>query len=190
MLITLDHEVEVLEHQFARNRVHNIRGKASFIDPQRLEIIKDDGERVEVTATSILLAVGTKPFRPSYIPFDHKSILDSDELLEITDLPRSMVVIGAGVIGIEYATIFSALDTAVTVIDPKATMLDFIDKEIVEDFTYQLRDRNMKLMLGQKADKVEKLAGRQVFASRSTTGGSSIAKWCCLPPAAWARPIR
>src|SRR5690606_9309383 len=69
---------------------------------------------------------------------------------------RSMAVIGAGVIGIEYATIFSALDTQVTVIDPKSTILDFIDREIVEDFVYQLRDRNMKLILGQKAETVEK----------------------------------
>ncbi|SIQ02389.1 NAD(P) transhydrogenase [Rhizobium sp. RU20A] len=156
LLITLDHEVEVLEHQFARNRVQHMRGKAHFIDPETLEIVKDDGESVQVKATSVLLAVGTKPFRPDYIPFDNKTILDSDELLEIEHLPRSMVVIGAGVIGIEYATIFSALDAQVTVIDPKSTMLDFIDKEIVEDFTYQLRDRNMKLILGTKADKVEK----------------------------------
>ncbi len=156
LLITLDHEVEVLEHQFARNRVQHLRGKASFIDPQTLQIVKDDGEIIQVSAVSILLAVGTKPFRPNYIPFDGKTVLDSDELLEIEDLPRSMAVIGAGVIGIEYATIFSALDTQVTLIDPKATMLDFIDKEIVEDFTYQLRDRNMKLHLGQKAEKVER----------------------------------
>lgn len=155
LLITLDHEVEVLEHQFARNRVQHIRGKASFIDPQTLQVLKEDGEVIQVSGTSILLAVGTKPFRPSYMPFDGKTVLDSDELLDIEDLPRSMAVIGAGVIGIEYATIFSALDTAVTLIDPKATMLDFIDKEIVEDFTYQLRDRNMKLHLGQKAEKVE-----------------------------------
>lgn len=162
LLITLDHEVDVLEHQFARNRVVSIRGKARFVDPRTLEITKDDGEVLQVTADSILLAVGTKPFRPDYIPFDGKAILDSDELLEITDLPRSMAVIGAGVIGIEYATIFSALDTQITLIDPKATILDFIDKEIVEDFTYQLRDRNMKLMLGQKADKVEKLPDGKV----------------------------
>ena len=162
LLITLDHEVEVLEHQFARNRVQHIRGKASFIDPQTMQVVKDDGEVIHVTGTSILLAVGTKPFRPDYMPFDNKTVLDSDELLDIQDLPRSMVVIGAGVIGIEYATIFSALDTAVTVIDPKATMLDFIDKEIVEDFTYQLRDRNMKLLLGQKADKVETLDNGKV----------------------------
>ncbi len=156
LLITLDHEVEVLEHQFARNRVQHIRGKASFVDPQTMQIVKEDGEIVQVSATSILLAVGTKPFRPDYIPFDGKTVLDSDELLEIEELPRSMAVIGAGVIGIEYATIFSALDTQVTLIDPKTTMLDFIDKEIVEDFTYQLRDRNMKLHLGQKAEKVER----------------------------------
>ncbi|WP_047454602.1 Si-specific NAD(P)(+) transhydrogenase [Rhizobium rhizogenes] len=154
LLITLDHEVEVLEHQFARNRVQHIRGKASFIDPQTMQVVKDDGEIIHVSGTSILLAVGTKPFRPDYMPFDGKTVLDSDELLEIEMLPRSMVVIGAGVIGIEYATIFSALDTQVTLIDPKSTMLDFIDKEIVEDFIYQLRDRNMKLLLGQKAEKV------------------------------------
>ena len=162
LLITLNHEVEVLEHQFARNRVQHIRGKASFIDASTLQVIKDDGEITQVTGASVLLAVGTKPFRPDYMPFDGKTVLDSDELLDIQDLPRSMVVIGAGVIGIEYATIFSALDTAVTVIDPKATMLDFIDKEIVEDFTYQLRDRNMKLLLGQKADKVERLENGKV----------------------------
>ncbi|WP_172746539.1 Si-specific NAD(P)(+) transhydrogenase [Neorhizobium sp. T25_13] len=163
LLITLDHEVEVLEHQFARNRVQSIRGKATFVTPDTMAIAKDDGDVMHVMGKSILLAVGTKPFRPDYMPFDSKTVLDSDELLEIEQLPRSMVVIGAGVIGIEYATIFSALDAAVTVIDPKPTMLDFIDKEIVEDFTYQLRDRNMKLLLGQKADKVERLPDGKVL---------------------------
>ncbi|MEK1867143.1 MAG: Si-specific NAD(P)(+) transhydrogenase [Ensifer adhaerens] len=163
LIITLNHEVEVLEHQFARNRVQQMRGKASFVNPTTLEVVKDDGETMLVSGTSILLAVGTKPFRPDYMPFDGKTVLDSDELLDIETLPRSMVVIGAGVVGIEYATIFSALDTQVTVIDPKTTMLDFIDKEIVEDFIYQLRDRNMKLHLGQKADTVERLDDGKVL---------------------------
>lgn len=163
LIITLNHEVEVLEHQFARNRVQHIRGRASFVNPTTLEILKEDGESIPVSATSILLAVGTKPFRPDYILFDGTTVVDSDELLDIKELPRSLVVIGAGVVGIEYATIFSALDTQVTVIDPKTTMLDFIDKEIVEDFTYQLRDRNMKLNLGQKAEKVERLEDGKVL---------------------------
>lgn len=160
LLITLDHEVEVLEHQFSRNRVHHLRGTAHFIDAHTLEVVKEDGEVLHVGATAVLLAVGTRPFRPSHIPFDGSSIIDSDEILEIKHLPRSLVVIGAGVIGIEYATIFSALDTAVTVIEPRDTMLDFIDKEIVEDFTYQLRDRNMKLVFGQTVEAVEKVDGK------------------------------
>ncbi|WP_159951305.1 Si-specific NAD(P)(+) transhydrogenase [Rhizobium sp. 18065] len=160
LLITLDHEVEVLEHQFARNRVQQMRGTATFVDAHTIEIAKEDGEILRVQTKSVLLAVGTRPFRPSHVPFDDVSILDSDDILEIKELPRSMVVIGAGVIGIEYATIFSALDTAVTVVEPRDTMLDFIDKEIVEDFTYQLRDRNMKLIFGQTVETVEKIDGK------------------------------
>ncbi len=156
LLITLDHEVDVLEHQFARNRVSQLRGHARFIDKNTLEVEKEDGEIIRVHAGAVLLAVGTRPYRPSHIPFDGDKIVDSDEILEIKDLPRSMVVIGAGVIGIEYATIFSALDTAVTVIEPRDSMLEFLDKEIVEDFAYQLRDRNMKLVFGQTVEKVEK----------------------------------
>lgn len=156
LLITLDHEVDVLEHQFSRNRVHQLHGKASFINRNTLEVVKDDGEVVRVQTKAVLLAVGTKPYRPAHIPFDGRTIVDSDEILEIQELPRSLVVIGAGVIGIEYATIFSALDTAVTLVEPRETMLEFIDKEIVQDFTYQLRDRNMKLLFGQSAEAVEK----------------------------------
>ncbi|MDH6265206.1 NAD(P) transhydrogenase [Rhizobium sp. SG_E_25_P2] len=156
LLITLDHEVEVLEHQFARNRVNHIRGRAEFVDRNTLAIEKNDGEVLRVTGVSILLAIGTRPYRPENIPFDGEKIIDSDELLEIQEIPRSMIVIGAGVIGIEYATIYSTLDTVVTVIEPRASMLDFIDKEIVEDFSYQLRDRNMKLLFGETADKVER----------------------------------
>jgi len=156
MLITLDHEVEVLEHQFARNRVSEMHGNAVFIDANTLEVAKTDGEVLRVHGTSILLAVGTRPYRPSHIPFDGEAIIDSDEVLEIKSLPRSLTVIGAGVIGIEYATIFSTLDTQVTVIETRETMLEFIDKEIVEDFTYQLRDRNMKLIFGQGIDSVSR----------------------------------
>ncbi|MGV3551214.1 Si-specific NAD(P)(+) transhydrogenase [Rhizobium sp.] len=159
LLITLDHEVEVLEHQFSRNRVNHLRGLARFLDAHTLEVEKTDGEVVQVRGNAILLAIGTKPFRPPSVPFDHEKIIDSDELLELKEIPRSMIVVGAGVIGIEYATIYSALDTAVTVVEPRPSMLDFIDKEIVEDFAYQLRDRNMKLLFGQSAEKIEREPG-------------------------------
>lgn len=154
---TLEHEVEVLEHQFARNRVNTLRGEARFTGEKEIEVLGDDGETKTLTADRFLLAVGTVPFRPDSIPFDGKTILDSDEILEIDDLPRSLCVIGAGVIGIEYATIFSALDVHVTVVEPRTEMLTFLDKEMVEDFTHQLRDRGMALRFGCKAETIRKL---------------------------------
>lgn len=155
--ITLTHEIEVLEHQFARNQVATLRGSASFKDAKSIEVIGEDGETFIFTADCFLIAVGTVPFRPDYVPFDGESIFDSDEILELKDLPRSMTVIGAGVIGVEYATIFSSLDVHVTLVEPRNTMLDFIDKELIEDFIYQLRDRGMAMRFGSKVQKISKL---------------------------------
>lgn len=155
--LTLGHEVEVLEHQFARNRVTTMRGEARFVDAHSIEVHGDEGETQRFTADNFLIAVGTKPFRPAYIPFDGRTVLDSDEIIELAALPRSMAIIGAGVIGVEYATIFNALDVKVTLIEPRDTMLDFIDRELLEDFTYQLRDSGMALRFGHKVEAVRKL---------------------------------
>ena len=148
--ITLNHEVQVLEHQFARNLVRTIIGTARFIDPHRIEVIGDDGEINLFMAAKILTAVGTRPHRPADVPFNGHNVLDSDEIVEITKLPRSLAVIGAGVIGVEYATIFNALDVAVTLIEPRPSFLDFIDRELIDDFTHQMRDRAMTLRFGSK----------------------------------------
>ncbi|WP_088560242.1 Si-specific NAD(P)(+) transhydrogenase [Arboricoccus pini] len=156
LLITLNHEVEVLEQQFARNRVESLRATARFLDPQRIEVEMEAGERHELTAGKYLLAVGTRPYRPTNVPFDGKRIIDSDEILEIATLPRSLAVVGAGVIGVEYATIFSALDVPVTLIEPRTTMLDFVDREIVDDFIYDLRDRGVALRMGVPVQTIER----------------------------------
>ena len=154
--ITLNHEVEVLEHQFARNQVNNITGFARFVDKNTIEVTGEEGEATKYTADKYLLAVGTLPFRPDYIPFDSTNVFDSDSILELPELPKSLTVIGAGVIGVEYATIFSALDVHVNLVEPRNTMLDFLDRELVEDFIYQLRDRGIALRFGEKAEKVER----------------------------------
>ncbi len=152
--MTLDHEVDVLEHQFARNGVHTLPGMARFLDPHHVEVLTDrEGARV-YRGERILLSVGTKPFRPDDVPFDGRRVLDSDEIVEIDHLPRSLTVVGAGVIGIEYATIFSALDVAVTLVDAHETFLDFIDRELIDDFTHQLRDRGMTLRFGSKVTSI------------------------------------
>lgn len=155
--MTLGHEVEVLEHQFARNQVTTLRGEAHFIGTDTIEVIGEEGETFTFKGQKFLLAVGTVPFRPKYVPFDGESIFDSDEILELSRLPRSLTVIGAGVIGIEYATIFSALDVHVTLVEPRDTMLDFIDRELIDDFTHQLRDRGMVLRFGSGVKKITKL---------------------------------
>ncbi len=153
--ITLNHEVEVLEHQFSRNQVKTITGAASFLDKNTIQVLGEDGEANSFSATNFLLAVGTEPCRPDYIPFNDTCVFDSDGILELSTLPRSMTIIGAGVIGVEYATIFNSLDVHVTLIEPRDTMFDFIDKELVDDFIYQLRDRGMILRFGEKAEAVE-----------------------------------
>ncbi|MFY0022341.1 FAD-dependent oxidoreductase, partial [Acinetobacter baumannii] len=83
------------------------------------------------------------------------NVLDSDEMIEIDHLPRSLTVIGAGVIGVEYATIFSALDVSVTLIEPRTTFLDVVDQELIEDFTHQLRDQGLVIRLGVKVEQIE-----------------------------------
>ena len=153
--MTLQHEVEVLEHQFARNRVPTVRGAARFVDPHRVEVTGEDGERKLYEAARFVIAAGTRPFRPDYMPFDGERVLDSDEIIDLKFLPRSLAVIGAGVIGVEYASIFSALDVQVTLIEPRPSMLDFLDQELVGAFVHDLRDRGIAVRLGCKAGEVE-----------------------------------
>lgn len=162
--ITLDHEVEILEHQFARNKVDKIAGTARFIDPHRMSVAGERGEVHEFTADRVILAVGTVPYRPSDVPFDGDTVLDPDDVLELKKLPRTLAVIGAGVIGIEYATIFSALDVKVTLIDPAASVLPFVDQELVDEFIHDLRDRGVTLRLKAKVARVERLSEGAVVA--------------------------
>jgi NAD(P) transhydrogenase len=151
---TLDHEVEVLEHQFNRNGVKMMRGEARFTGPHAIEVMGEGGENHVVTGEYLLIACGTRPFRPDYIPFNGLNVFDSDEIIELPRLPRSLTVIGAGVIGVEYATIFSALDVQVTLVEPRGSFLDFIDKELIEEFTHELRDRNVSLRLGSRVEEI------------------------------------
>jgi len=159
---TLDHEVEVLEHQFSRNGVKTMYGAARFLDPHTIEVTTGDGETRTCTADYVLIACGTRPFRPDHIPFDGETVVDGDEIIDLSELPRSITVVGAGVIGVEYATIFSALDVAVTLIEPRETFLDFVDKELIQEFVHELRDRNVGLRLGSAVTEIATVGGKTV----------------------------
>jgi NAD(P) transhydrogenase len=148
--ITLDHEVEVLEHQFARNSVETLIGAACFLDPHTVAVEGAEGTAI-YTADRFLVAVGTRPYRPAHIGFDGDNILDSDEILHLDRLPHQLVVVGASVIGVEYASIFSALDVKVTIVEPSAGLLPFLDRELADEFVHDLRDRGVSLRMGCKA---------------------------------------
>jgi len=168
---TLDHEVEVLQHQFMRNTVKSARAAVKFLTPNKVSLTADNGDYSEVGFANALIAVGTRPHRPGDVPFDKKRIFDSDEMLELHHLPRTLTVIGAGVIGVEYATIFSALDVPVTLVEPRNTILDFIDREIVDDFIHQMRDRGMTIRLGST---VKEIASKPDHAEVTLADGRTI----------------
>ncbi|MFT5112386.1 MAG: NAD(P) transhydrogenase [Parasphingorhabdus sp.] len=152
--ITLQNEVDILEHQLTRNHVDILHGHARFIDDQTVEVDPGSGELHCVKAQKMIIAVGTKTYRPDNIPFNGHSIIDSDEVLKMQTLPRSLTVIGAGVIGVEYATIFRALDVNVTLVEPRDTMLDFVDAEVIRYFQHDLIDNGLRVQFGQKVSEI------------------------------------
>lgn len=151
---TLEHEVEIQEHHFMRNHVDTVCGTARFVDPYTLSVAHTDGTKRLLCGEKIILAVGTQPYRPESIPFDGQTVIDSDELLSLERIPSSMTVIGAGVIGVEYATIFSALDVRITLIDPRADVLGFVDRDIVHYLLHDLRERGITLRLGHSVERI------------------------------------
>jgi NAD(P) transhydrogenase len=147
-------ENDVVRSQLTRNRVTILTGEARFTGPNTMEISSGDQAR-EVTAENIVIATGTKPARPDTVAFDERTIIDSDGILQLEHVPRSMVVAGAGVIGIEYASMFAALGTKVTVVEQRERMLEFCDVEVVEALKYHLRDLAVTFRFGERVSSVE-----------------------------------
>ncbi|WP_082034482.1 Si-specific NAD(P)(+) transhydrogenase [Nigerium massiliense] len=146
-------EVDVVRNQLLRNHITMLNGDASFVDDHTMQI--SGAENVKVTADKIILAPGTTPARPPKIEFDDRHVVDSDGILNLPSIPNSMVVVGAGVIGVEYASMFAALGTRVTIVDARPTMLDFADAEVVESLRFHLRDQSVTFRFGETVEKVE-----------------------------------
>lgn len=153
--MTLDHEVDLLEHQFNRNHVDTLSGAAHFKGPNEIEVETEAGDTSKLTADKFVIATGTHTFRPDDIPFNGTTIVDSDEFLKLGTIPRSLTVVGAGVIGVEYATMFSALDVRITLIEPRDSFLDYIDRTLIQEFTHEIRENGVDLRLGSPIEKVE-----------------------------------
>jgi NAD(P) transhydrogenase len=153
--LVIQHEVDVTRNQLARNQVDVIAATASFVDAHTMKLeAADKGQRI-VTAEFIVLATGSEPTMDEHIPFDHKRIITSDDILRMDVLPRTMTVIGAGVIGLEYASMFAALGVRVTLIDKRPRLLNFVDAEIADTLAYHLRENRVTLRLGEEVKSIE-----------------------------------
>ncbi|MEZ5098447.1 MAG: Si-specific NAD(P)(+) transhydrogenase [Thermoleophilia bacterium] len=145
----IDREIHVIRDQLARNHVTMIAGEACFLDPHTLSVVTATGDERRVTGERIVVAVGTRPAHPPKVAFDGRTILDSDGILNLQRIPGSMVVVGGGVIGIEYASMFAALGTKVTVVERRQRLLEFCDSQVVEALQYHLRGLGVTFRFGE-----------------------------------------
>jgi NAD(P) transhydrogenase len=151
-------EVEVIENQLRRNDVSVLSGVASFVDPHTL-VIEGESSRRQVTAEHILIAVGTQPAPSPGVKSDGEVVLNTDHMVRLKQLPRTIAVVGAGVIGIEYTSILAALGIAVTLVERRDRPLEFLDREIVDELLHQMRARNVTLRLGEAVETIDLVEG-------------------------------
>jgi len=154
-------EQEVIQNQLLRNSVDFIIGTASFLDPHRLSI-KQESEINEHTADYIVIAVGSEPARPSEIPFDDQSIIDSDGLLSLKQLPKSLTIVGGGVIGCEYASILATLGIPVVLVERRPRLLEFVDSELIEALQYQMRNVGVTFRFNEEVVGIQKSTDQSV----------------------------
>jgi NAD(P) transhydrogenase len=184
----VEHERAVIRDQLLRNHVTLLEGDASFVDPHTVAVVEPSGAERRLSAATVVVATGSEPAHPPDVAFDGRNILDSDDIvLRLNRIPRTLVVVGAGVIGVEFASMFAALGTKVTVVDGRPGMLDFCDQEIVEALRFHLRDLGVMFRFGELVTRVDphadetlttlasgkQIAAEAVFYSAGRRGATS-----------------
>jgi NAD(P) transhydrogenase len=157
-------EVDVTEAQLSRNGVDVVHGIARFTDAHHVHV---EGPLTETTleAEHTIIAVGTKPAVSPKVPINGRTIINSDQILGLQELPRTLIVVGGGVIGVEYTCMFAVLGVRVTLIEKRTRLLDFADQEIIEALSYHLRDARVTMRLGEEVDSVEEPSQGTVIAN-------------------------
>jgi NAD(P) transhydrogenase len=158
----VERERRVIFDQLERNFIDIYEGDAAFVGENEIDIASDD-RSIRLTTDYTLLATGSKPHRPSHVPFDGQTVFDSDEILTIKRIPRSMVVIGGGVIGIEYGIMFAALGVKITVVDGQEQLLNFCDREIVDHLMFTARSLGITFRTGESVRSVKKASRNRVI---------------------------
>jgi len=170
-------EIEVIRAQLGRNHITIFEGKARFIDSHTIELETEEGPLL-LRAQNVVIACGTRPAHSGSIPLDGKTIIDSDQLHCLREVPREAIVVGAGVVGLEYASMLAALGVEVTLLDQRPVLLEFVDREILDSLCFQLRRLGTTFRLGEKVVQVGAEAERgRVFAkleSGKTVHGEAL----------------
>jgi NAD(P) transhydrogenase len=160
----IKNELDVTQAQLFRNGITLLSGEASFLDPHQIRVLKSNGEATYHAGT-VIIATGTRPAESPSVPVNGRTIVLSDQVLQMPELPKTLIVVGGGVIGVEYTCMFAALGIRVVLIEKRPRLLEFADAEIVEALCYHLRDHRVTLRLNEEVDTVEQQADGSVMAT-------------------------
>ena len=146
----IKNETDVLEVQLSRNGVTPLYGSAQFGGPHQVSVTLEDGRIEEIETEFVIVATGSRPAHSASVPFNGRTVIDTDGVYMLKELPKRLAIVGAGVIGVEYACIFAALGIDVTLIEQRAEMLDFIDEEIREALSYHMREAGITFPISRR----------------------------------------
>lgn len=163
-LMARKHLVQMQEHDriesaVDRHEIDVFNGRGRLAGPNTVEVVREDGATMTLETRHTLISTGSRPVQPDFIPFDHPNITDADGILDFHNVPHSLIIVGAGVIGCEYASIFAELGAEVTVVHPRETILDFLDAECRDRLVEEMKARNIRFTLGQGASAAEGFDG-------------------------------
>ena len=167
-------ELELINESLGRYRVRVLRGHGRFLDPHTAQVQPREGEAVRLVADVFVIATGSSPNRPAEVPFDGETVFDSATILALPRMPRSLIVCGAGVIGIEYASIFAALGLKVTLLDTRDRLLPYFDRELVRAFQRELARLEIVIRHEQRPERIERLPGEPPRVRCRTKGGGEV----------------
>jgi NAD(P) transhydrogenase len=160
----IENEVSVIQDQLKRNGVDLFHGMAKFMDPHHIRVENNNGFS-ELEGEYVIIATGTKPAVNPKVPINGRNIINSDQILSMPQVPRTLIVVGGGVIGVEYACMFATLGVRVIIVEKRPRLLEFADTEMVEALSYNMRDRRTTMRLSEEVESVEELPDGKVAAN-------------------------
>jgi NAD(P) transhydrogenase len=160
----IENEISVIQDQLKRNGVDIYHGMAKFMDPHHIRVENNNGF-AELEGEYVILATGTKPAANPKVPINGRNIINSDQILSMPQVPRTLIVVGGGVIGVEYACMFATLGVRVIIVEKRPRLLEFADTEMVEALSYHMRDRRATMRLSEEVESVEELPDGKVAAN-------------------------